>query len=331
MPSTKKRPQSPTIDEPPQKRSKRTTQAQIVSPKRRKRGSKDQRLYDLQKLECTRRLAVFTSRPSELSTAQPIRSTTAGIGRAIATTADPRPRSPNRRSPSPVTLHSPPPIFINDDSFVFDGSNNTPGASRTGSQTPPGDIRNNRTTLRQTNHLDAVTPTWNTRRSNQATQWKSVIIPKLIPVYLANRAKTKSGRTPPPLKPPHLCQCSTSALKVDLMTWDCTYSSDSHMGCSLTHIPSGCSHQILSVCECYPASVQLVEMGYFPCAPVRPTLTFDINLLELVTIASHHMAPNVTGWSSSLQEFLLLRGYLLGEKVCGTVRTVNSIGKLRLT
>ena len=72
-------------------------------------------------------------------------------------------------------------------------------------------------------------------------------------------------------------------------------------------------------------------MGYFPCAPVCPTLAFNINLLELVMVALHHMAPNVTGWSSSLQEFLLLHGYLLGEKVRGTVRTVDLNGTLRLT
>ncbi len=77
----------------------------------------------------------------------------------------------------------------------------------------------------------------------------------------------------------------------------------------------GSSQKILSICECYPAGVQLVEMGYFPCAPVRPTLAFDINLLEFVTIGSHHMAPNVTGWSSVLQYFLSIRGYLVGEKV----------------
>jgi hypothetical protein len=56
-------------------------------------------------------------------------------------------------------------------------------------------------------------------------------------------------------------------------------------------------------------------MGYFPCAPIRPTLAIDINLLEFVSIASHHMAPNVAGWSSTLQHFLSIRGYLVGEKV----------------
>ena len=85
---------------------------------------------------------------------------------------------------------------------------------------------------------------------------------------------------------------------------------------SLTHILQGCLPKALAICECRPASVQLVEMGYFPCAPVRPSLAVDINLLEFVTIASHNMAPNVKGWSDTLQNFLAVRGFLLGEKVC---------------
>src|SRR5258707_13073587 len=88
----------------------------------------------------------------------------------------------------------------------------------------------------------------------------------------------------------------------------------------------GSSQKILSICECYPAGVQLVEMGYFPCAPVRPTIAFDINLLEFVTIGSHHMAPNVMGWSSTLQYFLSIRGYLVGEKVCVSLCAKVSYG-----
>ena len=82
------------------------------------------------------------------------------------------------------------------------------------------------------------------------------------------------------------------------------------------HVLQGCLPKALAICECRPASVQLVEMGYFPCAPVRPSLAVDINLLEFVTIASHTMAPNVKGWSDTLQSFLTVRGFLLGEKVC---------------
>jgi hypothetical protein len=84
-----------------------------------------------------------------------------------------------------------------------------------------------------------------------------------------------------------------------------------------SHIHKGCCSTVLSICDCYPAAVQLINIGYFPCAPVRPTLAIDINLLEFVTLASHNMAPNVMGWSNTLQEFLSIHGYLLGAKVQG--------------
>ena len=86
---------------------------------------------------------------------------------------------------------------------------------------------------------------------------------------------------------------------------------------AISHTHEGRSSTVLSICDCYPAAVQLVDIGYFPCAPVRPTLAIDINLLEFVTLASHNMAPNVMGWSNTLQEFLSIRGYLFGAKVQG--------------
>jgi hypothetical protein len=71
----------------------------------------------------------------------------------------------------------------------------------------------------------------------------------------------------------------------------------------------------LLICDCKPAGVQLVELGYFPCAPVRPSLAVDINFLEFVTTASHYMAPNVLGWASTLHEFLHVRAYSIGSEV----------------
>jgi hypothetical protein len=140
MPSTKKRPQSPTNDEPPQKCPKTITQAQIVSPKKRSHGSKDQRLMALRKLSGMRWSNIFKSRPSKLGAVQPTRSTTTGVGCAIVT-VDHASQSPNL---SPIISHSPPSLPINDDSFVFEETNNTPGSpdgtSRTGSETPPGNI-----------------------------------------------------------------------------------------------------------------------------------------------------------------------------------------------
>jgi len=84
----------------------------------------------------------------------------------------------------------------------------------------------NRTLLCQTYHLDKVTPTWNMRRNSQAMQWKTNVIPQLIPVYLANRKETKTRRVPPSIKPVHQCQCKRVALKVELITWDRKFSHD---------------------------------------------------------------------------------------------------------
>jgi hypothetical protein len=199
---------------------------------------------------------------------------------------------------------------------MWEDFNDVPVPPRVASQSSsPIGVRDNHTLLCQTYHLDKVTPTWNTRRDSQAMQWKTTVIPRLIPVYLANRTETDSGRVPPYTKPVHQCQYKKVELKVELITWDRKFPALLKRAFSLTHVISGCSQKILSVCKCYPASIQLLDIGYFPCAPVRPTLAFDINLLELVTIASHYMALNVTGWSSSLQEFLSIRGYPLGEKV----------------
>jgi hypothetical protein len=43
----------------------------------------------------------------------------------------------------------------------------------------------------------------------------------------------------------------------------------------------------------------------------------DINLLEFVLINFCHLAPNVTGWAATLEEFWWERGYVLGpQEVC---------------
>ena len=96
MPSTKKRPRSPTNDEPPQKRPKTIARAQILPPKvpkLRSRGPKDQRLMALQKLYAMRESIMFKSSLSRSSAVQTATSTTTGVGRATAT-VDPAPQSP---------------------------------------------------------------------------------------------------------------------------------------------------------------------------------------------------------------------------------------------
>lgn len=73
----------------------------------------------------------------------------------------------------------------------------------------------------------------------------------------------------------------------------------------------------LSICQCQPAAVQLVERGLFPCAPLHPSLAVDIRVLDFVTGLFLRVSPNHTAWSNALEEFLRNRGYQLH----GPVRT----------
>ena len=59
-----------------------------------------------------------------------------------------------------------------------------------------------------------------------------------------------------------------------------------------------------------------MKSGFFPCAPIRPTLAVGINLLQFVSFGFLNMAPNVTGWAKTIEEFLRIRGYVFNGVVC---------------
>jgi hypothetical protein len=59
-----------------------------------------------------------------------------------------------------------------------------------------------------------------------------------------------------------------------------------------------------------------MKIGFFPCAPIRPTLAVDINLLQFVSFGFLNMAPNVTGWAKTIEDFLRIRGYVFRGAVC---------------
>jgi len=218
MNSTKKRPRSPG-DDLPQRHSNISTQTQVPH---RYRGAKDKCLCALQKLEKKRRHPILRNTETPRTTAKFSKCTTdVGRGRAaIVTTGCQR---PPRQGSSPPPPHIPLLSPIQDDTAMFEDFNDAPVPPRLAAQSSSPiatGLRDNRTLLRQTYHLDKVTPTWNTRRNSQAMQWKTNVIPQLIPVYLANREETKTGRVPPSIKPVHQCQCKRVALKVELITWD---------------------------------------------------------------------------------------------------------------
>ncbi|KIY53807.1 hypothetical protein FISHEDRAFT_27778, partial [Fistulina hepatica ATCC 64428] len=66
-------------------------------------------------------------------------------------------------------------------------------------------------------------------------------------------------------------------------------------------------------CSCSVAAT-IVSQGLFPCAPIRPSLAVDMNMLEFVHELSMRSAPNITAWTGTLEAFLRRRDFRLDSK-----------------
>lgn len=55
-------------------------------------------------------------------------------------------------------------------------------------------------------------------------------------------------------------------------------------------------------------------MGYFPCAPRRPTIAFSIALLDFLSLHDLHTAPNARAWADTLRQFWMRRGHVVNDK-----------------
>jgi len=70
--------------------------------------------------------------------------------------------------------------------------------------------------------------------------------------------------------------------------------------------------RVEKICCCryhHPAPVALLHLGYMACAPVRPSIAFNISLLQLVDLGSFYMAPNINGWSKTFVALHLKSGF----------------------
>jgi hypothetical protein len=54
---------------------------------------------------------------------------------------------------------------------------------------------------------------------------------------------------------------------------------------------------------------QLIQMGYFACAPVYPTLAVHMDMLKFISILFVHAAPNERAWAATLTKYLHDRGH----------------------
>jgi hypothetical protein len=224
MPPTKKRARSPEVDllsSTSQSTSILTYQNRLV--KSRCRGPFDDRLKAVRKLERSRRCEVaFQNTAYKTNTPHAPQ-----INTRMHHTVPAPVTSPLQRSPGLAVSHSPPSLPAGGEEYGPECFNGSPVSSHvplgSGLLTASSG-RDNRALFRQTQHPDDHKSAWTKRRHSQAAQWRSIAIPQLMPTYLANRAATESGRSPPPLRPPHQCQCNKVALKVEMVTWDRKFS-----------------------------------------------------------------------------------------------------------
>ncbi|KAG6823054.1 hypothetical protein H0H92_011572 [Tricholoma furcatifolium] len=134
------------------------------------------------------------------------------------------------------------------------------------------------------------------KRDAQWKRWQLDVLPHLIEPYMQYMHGSNSLRDSVP-KSNGSCLCGHGrSLQVILVNFD-----------SLEKIN-------IVVCNCTPAHGaphQLLEAGYFACAPLHPSLAVSLKVLEFVSELFLHMAPNNTAWCKAMERYLDKMGYKL--------------------
>jgi hypothetical protein len=72
----------------------------------------------------------------------------------------------------------------------------------------------------------------------------------------------------------------------------------------------------ITLCICKAPALQLLQRGFFPCAPQEPSLAVDLGVLDFARDLFINAAPNTTAWCETLEGFLSARHFKLATRVC---------------
>ncbi|KAF9506407.1 hypothetical protein BS47DRAFT_1367376 [Hydnum rufescens UP504] len=130
----------------------------------------------------------------------------------------------------------------------------------------------------------------------QATHWSQTVLPALIRPFMQwKRKQMLSQQTPASQRGTDNSTCSCSShhqpLKVVCVSIEALCDVD------------------IAVCTCRPAPQQLVQMGYFPCSPVYPTLAVSLDMLKLVSTLFVLAVPNERAWATTITKYLKNHGH----------------------
>ncbi|KAG2068987.1 hypothetical protein BDR04DRAFT_1129041 [Suillus decipiens] len=163
----------------------------------------------------------------------------------------------------------------------------------------PKPRRHKVSTLEAESAMQEELPPNTIKKTNQWCRWSEEVIPSLIVPYLAYMQETSILHYANIVRQPHrdtvACHagCGTCSIKVACVFFD-----------SLSEIN-------IIVCPCFPAPLQLLHHGLFPCAPVAPSLAVDLHVLEFVCLLFICQSPNHTAWCNAVETFLDGMGYKL--------------------
>lgn len=71
----------------------------------------------------------------------------------------------------------------------------------------------------------------------------------------------------------------------------------------------------ITLCTCKEPALQLLQCGFFPCAPQQPLLTVDLDVLDFARDLCINATPNMTAWCETLEGFLSARQFKLSTWV----------------
>lgn len=137
------------------------------------------------------------------------------------------------------------------------------------------------------------------RREAQSKRWNESVLPRLLPRFLANRAKFFGHAATATPNMHRACSCDAPPARLQVL---CVYFDRTE---SVT----------LASCPCFLAAEQLVDLGLFPCAPLQPSLAVCLNMLEFASSLFMFGVPNERAWVATLHAFLQKRGFAFTSEV----------------
>ncbi len=72
---------------------------------------------------------------------------------------------------------------------------------------------------------------------------------------------------------------------------------------------------MIRICPCSLAAPQLLKRGFFPCAPLQPSLAVDLRMTDFAMRLFLNLPPNVTAFANTLESCMDSMGYKLENRV----------------